>query len=349
MPSPTPLPIVPFDLRTATDDEIRVGHAFFTQLDRERSPDDPPTTFEQALANVRNIPPFVDIALFRVFLPDGSIGASADFVIHKTEDNQHLAQFGISVLPSLRRQGIGTRLLNEIVTLAEQHGRRLLMAGSNDRVPAGGEFLKAIGATVGLESHTNQLKLTDLDRDLLRRWRENGPPDGYTLDLWTGPYPEENIDEIIALNELMNQVPRGDLEVEDFHWTVEHLRQQEASMVARGIERWTYFVRETATGKIAGYTEMTWTPHRPDRTYQGITAVWPQYRGKGFGRLLKAAMLDKVLKERPQVVLVRTDNADTNAPMLKINTELGFKPYLAESVWQIETARARDYLNTRVK
>jgi mycothiol synthase len=236
--------------------------------------------------------------------------------------------------------------LREVVTVAEENGRRVLITGSTDRVPAGAPFLERIGGKVALESHTNQLLIADLDRDLLRRWQENPAP-GFDLGLWEGPYPEENLEEIVALNELMNQVPRGDLDVEDFHWSAEHLRQMEASRAARGVERWTVYVRDGATRQVAGFTEMTWNPHKPTHMHQGITAVWPQYRGKGIGRRIKAAMLEKVLQERPQVAVIRTENADVNAPMLKINTELGFRPYRADSIWQIETARARAYLDSR--
>ena len=54
----------------------------------------------------------------------------------------------------------------------------------------------------------------------------------------------------------------------------------------------------------------------------------PKYRGHGLGKWLKAAMLEKVLAERPAVKFVRTGNADENVPMLKINHALGFKPYV---------------------
>jgi hypothetical protein len=67
----------------------------------------------------------------------------------------------------------------------------------------------------------------------------------------------------------------------------------------------------------------------------------------GLGRWLKSAMLDKVLKERSQVKYVRTGNADSNAAMLKINTELGFKPYMAEAVWQVDLQQVLDYLKSR--
>jgi hypothetical protein len=55
-------------------------------------------------------------------------------------------------------------------------------------------------------------------------------------------------------------------------------------------------------------------------------------------------MLKKVLQERPQVRLIRTGNADSNAAMLKINQELGFKPYTADTLWQVELQKVLDYL-----
>ncbi|MDX1932839.1 MAG: GNAT family N-acetyltransferase [Capsulimonadales bacterium] len=339
------LPIVRTDLPRLTEEEIRPIYEFQRRMDRERSPDDPKLPFEQMVASIRNIPAFVEVFAFLVREGDGTVVASADFAFLKTPENQHMGQFGISVLPPYRRRGIGRRLLNEIVTTAERHERRLMITNATDRIPAGARFLERIGARIGLETHVNQLKFEDLNRGLLRRWLEEHVSEGFTLGFWSGPYPEENLEEMVALNELFNHVPRGDLDMEDFRFTAEQIRQQEASMTARGVERWTCFVRDNANGKIAGITEMLWNPHRPTHIHQGITAVWPEYRGKGLGRWLKAEMLEKVLRERPAVTLVRTENADVNAPMLKINTELGFRPYRAEYVWQIETARARAYLN----
>jgi mycothiol synthase len=85
-------------------------------------------------------------------------------------------------------------------------------------------------------------------------------------------------------------------------------------------------------------------PTRAEFVFQGNTGVFPAYRNRGLGRWLKAAMLEKVVRERPQVRFVRTDNADVNAPMLKINNKLGFEPYLAETFWQVETEKVQAYL-----
>ncbi len=166
----------------------------------------------------------------------------------------------------------------------------------------------------------------------------------FELGFWDGAYPEEQIQAIADLSDLTNQQPLGDLDIEDMHMTSEQLRQVEANLLARGSQRWTFYVVDRAANQFAGYTEAIWNSNRPGVLLQGMTGVFPPYRNKGLGRWLKAAMLDKVLRERPQVKYVRTGNADSNAAMLKINTALGFKPYMAEALWQAETQRVLTYL-----
>jgi hypothetical protein len=39
------------------------------------------------------------------------------------------------------------------------------------------------------------------------------------------------------------------------------------------------------------------------------------------------------------------ENADSNEPMLKINYELGFNPYISECIWQVETEKVLGYLD----
>ena len=81
---------------------------------------------------------------------------------------------------------------------------------------------------------------------------------------------------------------------------------------------------------------------------QGMTAVDPAYRNRGLGRWLKAAMLEKLMRERPQVRYVRTGNADSNAPMLKINQALGFKPYSSNTQWELTRDGIEAYLVSRM-
>lgn len=320
------------------------------RIRQERLPDDPPIPLEETIQNLQSLPPFVDVSTWAGWAPDRSeMVAHGYIVILRTEENQHLAQFEITVLPEYRRQGLGSRILAPIAEKAEQENRTLLMTSTIDRVPGGEAFMRRIGAKKGLEAHTNQLKIADLDRALVAAWLRRGEANlaDFELGLWDGPYPEEMLPQVAELYELANQQPLGELEIEDMHVTPEQLRQIEKNNLARGNQRWTFYVVNRESGKFAGYTETVWNPNRPEILRQDMTGVHPTYRGRGLGRWLKAAMLDKVIRERPQVKYVRTGNADSNAAMLKINNELGFKPYMANALWQVELRQVQEYLLSR--
>ncbi|WP_309708756.1 GNAT family N-acetyltransferase [Armatimonas sp.] len=334
--------IRPIDIRNISDDDAKASHELRVALAAERTPDDPAPKWEDTQAQLQSIPTFVDVWVWFVEQEGKTLG-TADLGVMRADENQHLAQFSIKLLPETRRQGLGKLLLKEIVAVAEAENRTLLMTDTASTVPSGAAFLERVGATVGLESHVNQLKLAEIPGGLLDTWTSD-LADGFTPGLWEGPYPEESIEEILQLFDIFNTVPRGELQVDDFKLTLEQLRQQEESRAKRGVERWSLYVRDNETGKIAGFTELMWNPHKPTFAHQGITAVWPQYRGKRLGRWLKAELLKKLVAERPNVTIVRTENADSNDAMLKINTELGFKPYLAELVWQVPTETVKGYL-----
>jgi len=348
MSTPT-IQILPFDGKAATQAEYAALNRHTNRIRLERLPDDPPIPLEETIQNLQNIPPFVDFRLWAAWITDRSeMLALGNVVFMRLEENQHLAQFDINVLPEHRRQGLGRQILGLIASTTQQEERRLLMTNTVDRVPGGEAFMTRLEAKKGLEAHTNQLRLSELNRDRIAEWITRGQQNqaAFELGLWDGPYPEEVLREVSELYELTNQQPLGDLEIEDMHMTPEHIRQVETNIFARGNQRWTLYVIDRATGKFAGYTETVWNPNRPEVLRQDMTGVFPQYRNKGLGRWLKAAMIDKVLKERPQVKYVRTGNADSNAAMLKINTELGFKPYMAEVLWQVELQKVLDYLQS---
>ena len=166
----------------------------------------------------------------------------------------------------------------------------------------------------------------------------------FDLGLWPRTYPEDELAAIAELANVMNTEPRGDLEVEDFEVTPQRLREDEAYLAKTGIEAWEFYARHRPTGELAGFTTTAWQADVPTILRQWGTGVKPEFRGHGLGKWLKAAMLLKVLAERPRVTLVRTGNADMNAPMLKINRALGFKPYIAHTVWQVNVEDVRPKL-----
>lgn len=335
--------IRPFDPSAAPVAELAAVHALSSCLRTEHWPEDPPRSRDDFVRELRAVPSFVVRRMWVAWHGGEAVGV-ATLTTYDTPDNRHAADADIGVAPPWRRRGIAKRLLAHIVAGAKAQGRTLLLASTDSAVPAGAAFMERLGARVGLVSRTNQLDLAGLDRGLLRAWQDRAPRDEFELGWWIGPYPEEDLAAVCALKEVMNTAPRDSLEVEDWHLTPEMVREQEAALAVRKVERWTLCARHRASGELAGYTEVFWDPSQPDVLWQGDTGVRPKYRGHGLGRWLKAAMAEKAVKDRPQVKRIRTGNANSNAAMLKINYEMGFRPYKDWTLWQVEVERVREYL-----
>ena len=336
------------DIRRANDKEYAALNEFDNRMRAERTPDDPPHTVQEDVLGWQNIPAFVKLYNWVIWSEDGEhIIAAGGGGFAELETNRHLMWCNLEVLPAHRRRGLARGLLAQLVDTARSLKRRLLVADSYSSVPAGEAFARHVGATLAIEGRVSQLELAQVDRTLLRQWMEHGETlaDEFELGFWTGAYPEADLPAICELMEVMNTAPRGELEMEDWHQTPERIREGEQAEAAQGVERWTAYVRHRASGELAGFTSAGWSPHQPELLDQHGTGVVPKYRNHGLGRWLKAAMIDRVLRERPQVRHVRTGNADTNAPMLKINHELGFKHYLSEYEWQASVETLSAYLD----
>ena len=338
--------IRPFDFAYATDSEYIVLNRHMNRSRAETLPDDPPTPLEDTITQMQNIPPVVAVHAWAGWEGEEMV-ASGVVSFMRTPENAHLASFDLYVYPEYRRQGIGRALLRHAASFAQSEERRLLMTDTNERVSAGEAFMKRLGAERGLSMHTNQLTLADLDHHLLGQWKADAEARafGFTLRFWDGPFPEERLEAIAEIYDVMNTAPRDGLDMEDTHTTPEQLRQMDQSMLASGRQRWTFYVSEPEAGSLVGFTDMYLNPSNPDIVNQGFTGVSPSVRGKGIGRWLKAAMLERIVRDRPQACFVRTGNADSNAAMLGINHALGFKPYLARCVWQVETEKVLRYLS----
>ncbi len=336
----------PFDLKTATMKDWEALHRFDATIHAEFWGDRPHPPFEQFVRDTRHEAPLWETRRYAMWNGQGDIVGLAAMWISRTGRNKHLMEATIDVLPEWRRQGIARWLLAPIVTVACRHGIRLLKGVTSSASPAGEAFMRRLGGKPAMTTSTNVLAIADVDRALLRRWIETGETSAadFALEELVGPYPDDWLGSISALYDAANDAPRGDLDAEDERRSPELLREMEAVSLARGDERWTMIARHRPTGEIAGFTETHWNAVQPEGVSQAWTVVLPRYRGHGLGRWLKAAMLEKVLRQRLTVQWISTGNADSNAPMLRINYELGFKPYRSWIFWQLEVGQAQAYL-----
>jgi mycothiol synthase len=333
-------------LRELSDEETASYHALWLVLEVEAHPEDPPLPLSVFGAQKRSIPGFMKPWCFLARDADGAVVGAGTALALTTGENPHALDVSVRVLPARRREGIGKQLLALLVEVAERESKSLMIGDTLDRVPAGAELCRRAGATPGIETHTNRLVLSALDRSLLRRWVEEGPKraPGYELAGYDGPCSEELAGALVRALDVMNDAPRGDLRLDDMHFTVEQLRDWERSDEATGNERWWLLAREVGSDQLVGLTDVHWNPAHPETIFQGNTGVLAAHRGKSLGKWLKAAMLERILAERPAAIDVRTSNADSNDTMLRINRLLGFEPYIARTAWQADLADVGAYL-----
>ena len=335
------------DPASASDSTLQRVHEFMVAMDAERYPDDPPRSLEYTLRNFRSFALITSQKAIPFYAWLGETVVGKAFIAFGLDDeNSHLLWVDIEVLAGHRGQGIGAALLSEVVTVAEVEKRDLLMGTTDAAIPAGEAFARKIGATIGVVDVTSELRIADLDPGLLTTWTNAAPHDSYRLLTWRGSYPDEFLEPMAALHEVMNSAPRGELEYEDERVTPEDIREAEAYRAARGVESWTMVAQHRHTRELAGFTQVRWHPDNERLLTQGVTVVEPPHRRRGLGRWLKASMIELVLHERQYVDRIRTENAEMNEAMLTINHALGFRHYKTQTEWQVKTERVKEFLAT---
>ena len=244
-------------------------------------------------------------------------------------DNPRLVVVNLAVHPDHRRRGTGSRLLRQAEEVAAREGRSVLVA-ETQWVPEGrDEFGEEFAARSGYAAAQVELRSSlalPADRERLAGLLGRDGTDGYrTQTFWDG-IPEELLDGRAELSRRMStDVPLGDLELEEEAWDADRVRTQYEVVAAMGRRVVDTFAVEEATGRLVGFTEVQVTPGEdPVVAYQQDTLVMREHRGHALGLRLKAANTLALMDEVPRATVVRTWNAEENAPMLAVNAQLGY-------------------------
>lgn len=331
-------------------EELAQRVAYTNLLRREVLPDDPPLTVEVVAAALAAQPDRIHTYAFRLKDADGTLVGNATTSVDADErDNPDILAAGINLLPAHRRQGHGARLLAELVALADDLGKTRIVGDTFEGVDAGAAFAEAVGATVRQANHINHLPLAEVDRPMLERWVAEAAERSadYELIGWDGPVPDEHVADWLDLVLVMNTAPHDDLEVNDFTFTEEQLRDAERVGAAVKQEDWVLVARHRATGEWAGFHNVGWVPDQPQFVHVGATGVMPEHRGLALGKWLKAEMTLRILDERAEATHVRTGNADSNDAMLGINRLMGYRPLLGQTTWELPVEAATAWLRAR--
>ena len=341
------------DFRNATKEEWTMYHDFRRKMEAEEYPGDPILDDEKEEVLMPSI--YDDFEVFAHYVtprdkPNHMIGMLRCRYVSEGAPsypgNEHIMRNLLYVLKDYRNQGIGLSLLKLATKYSEKHGKSLMMTGTSQE--DGRKALKKLGAKEALSMRESRADLNDVDWKMIEGWAKEGPtrsPD-CKLEFFT-KIPDEILEDYCKVyTEISNQAPLEELEIGDTVYTSEFWRKQEQKLEETGITWLSAIVRDK-NGNIAGLTDVYYEPAHAPLIYTGFTGVQENYRGSGKGKWLKGAMFLRIREEYPDVKIVVTTNATTNAPMLAINEQLGFKIHKERYSCQIETKNVIDYVKKK--
>ncbi|WP_224273017.1 GNAT family N-acetyltransferase [Nocardioides lacusdianchii] len=250
-------------------------------------------------------------------------------------DNTELAELAVHVLPSARRRGLGTRVLDVLEAAAVARGRRVLTGlvgwepslGSDGAGASGPEFAGAHGYDLALSEVQRELRLP-VEETLLAGLADDAARAhaAYTLRSWVGPVPDDLVVGWAELtSSLATEAPTGELDLEPETVSVEVVREREATLARQGRTKYNTVALDV-DGTVVAYTDLATTVHEPGRAYQWGTLVRRRDRGHRLGVAVKVANLQLLQRERPDIVRLTTYNAEVNTHMIGVNEALGFRP-----------------------
>jgi len=344
--------IVPFDPRTASREAWAAYHRFRRIRHEERDPGDPLHDDATVESLMSRPDPIADVSLFAALSPDGELAGFLEVELFKEgtpddAENPNLSWFWASVLAPRRRQGIGRAFLGLAADIARRRGKTILSAGADELSGIG--FLKHLDGRFVQRRRENRLRLEQVDWGLVRRWVDEGASrsPGTRLRWFQDRVDDDPLPAFAgAFTEVFNEQPFGKSAFRGITFTPGLIRDHEARIrEAGGLSRTV--VTEEPDGAISALTEMTYYPALRTMIGQGLTGVRSPYRGRGLGKWVKAAMLLRIQEEFPDVAVVVTGNASSNAAMLSINERLGFR--LHKEAWVVELSRdaVERYLEAR--
>jgi len=331
------------DTRTAPEDLLREMHEYYIPLSDELLPGDPPTPYERRAADWRRVRS--DQSIPRWLLRDnGQIVASAVAWMNLEQNLEN--GFGwIYVRPADRGKGHARRLAERVFDRLEEHQRirfdTYVIEGSP---PA--TLCERAGLKMVYREKRSRTVIANIDMTMMRSWIERAGERGADYELLDleMPFPDDVVDRYCELQFQMNTAPMEDYELDDEVLTPAMWREEERQVAASFNGFLTIVAVHRPSGEFVGSTSVQTDQLQPEQAWQAETIVHLDHRNKGLGRLLKASMIERVVRDWPKINRIDTTNAGSNRPMLNINEAMGYKTIQVTNAYQGDLSIARENL-----
>jgi mycothiol synthase len=221
----------------------------------------------------------------------------------------------ISVLPTARRQGIGSAILAAVSAVAREADKSALHAPASEARADGIAFLAHRGFTEYERSKAVELRLAGMAPPAVE------PPTGIVItslaerpDLVGGVHA-------VAIEAFADIPGAGEPIVAG---TLAEFRAREVDRPQIPHDAFMLAL-DAASGAVVGYASLLLIPDPVlRRSWHDMTAVARAWRGRGIARALKLATIGWAVEHGLETL--ETGNDTDNAPMRAVNARLGYRP-----------------------
>jgi GNAT superfamily N-acetyltransferase len=172
---------------------------------------------------------------------------------------------------------------------------------------------------------------------LLREVAAAPAPEPYRIHVWSGPAPEDRLDELAVLHSRMAADSfLAPVTAEPEPWDAERVRRTEQLRAEAGNLSLVAVAEHERTGRLVGMTEIVLAGEEPLIGMQDETVVLREHRRRWIATRLKLANLQQLERLAPSVRTVYSWSHSGDDRMSRVNSRLGFRVTGRSGVWSRE-------------
>jgi len=242
-------------------------------------------------------------------------------VSHVT-DMFHPYKFWINVFvdPPSQGRGVGSSIYDRLIGELRKLNAVAAWAGSKEDLPRLTEFYQKRGFVEKMKAWESRLNVPTLDMEKFREYPEKALRQGITFTNLAAERHKDQ-DSLRKLHELV-QLISADIPSPAPFTPISYEQWEAFELKNPSLLSDAYMIAKDGP-KYVGLSTVWRIDMEPRGLVQGNTGVRREYRGKGIAVALKLKVID--FARRNGYEKVKTWNASNNAPMLAVNTKLGFK------------------------